>query len=121
MNAQQYLICPRPDGRFIVADPATGDALDDAQGYGYTSREKAAKAAWYKFAGGKSRLKAAKSEAHQFWRANKPFAAKLAELQEYGVKHYAFDADADFNADAVHLAGELGIDGFEPRFLKYLP
>lgn len=118
---RQYRILPRPDGRFIVSDPATDAILDDAQGYGYTSREKAAKAAWYKFKGGKSRLDAARKDAVRFWRANETFAEKLADLELYDVKHYAFDDDADFPADAARLAAEMGVVGFEPRFLKYLP
>lgn len=34
--------------RYIVIQPKTGAVLDDAQGFGYTSREKAAKAYTYK-------------------------------------------------------------------------
>lgn len=36
------------DPRYIVIQPNTGAVLDDAQGFGYTSREKAAKAYTYK-------------------------------------------------------------------------
>ena len=121
MSEQQYIILPRPDGRFIVSDPATSAMLDDAQGSGSTSREKAAKAAWYKFKGGETKRNATKKEAVQFWCANKAFAEKLSDLEVYDVKHYAFDENADFHADAVRLAVEMGVVGFEPRFLRYQP
>lgn len=39
--------------RFAIADD-DGKVVDDAQGYGYTSKLKAAKAMWWKFKGGKS-------------------------------------------------------------------
>ena len=119
---RQYRILPRPDGRFIVSDPATDAILDDAQGYGYTSREKAAKAAWYKFKGGKSGGWTPPGRTPSgSGRANETFAEKLADLELYDVKHYVFDDDADFPADAARLAAEMGVVGFEPRFLKYLP
>jgi hypothetical protein len=85
MSERQYVIRARGDGRFIIADPATGQALDDANGHGYTSREKAARAAWYKFKGGKAKLDVAKGEADRFWRANKAFAKKLGDMAEYNV------------------------------------
>jgi hypothetical protein len=121
MSDQKYLVRPRPDGRFVIADPATGAILDDAQGYGYISKIKASKAAWYKFQGGKSKLATAQKEAASFWRANPIFAEKLSDLAAYDVKHYAFDPGADFQADAVRLASEMGVVGFDPRYLKYLP
>lgn len=121
MSEHQYRILPRHDGRFVVSDTATSTVLDDAQGYGYTTKAKAAKAAWWKFRGGESQQNAAQKEAAQFWRANKEFAKRLSDMQVYDVKHYAFDPDADFHADAVRLAAELGVVGFEPRFLKDLP
>jgi hypothetical protein len=34
---------------------------------------------------------------------------------------YAFDPGASFAADAAELAAEMGVVGFETRFLKYLP
>lgn len=40
------------NGRFAIAND-DGKVVDDAQGYGYTSKQKAAKAMWWKFKGGK--------------------------------------------------------------------
>lgn len=38
--------------RFVIADNS-GKVVDDAQGWGYKTEEKARKAMWYKFKGGK--------------------------------------------------------------------
>ena len=121
MSEQQYIILPRPDGRFIVSDPATSAIWDDAQGSGNTSREKAAKAPWSKFKDGKTKRNAAQKEAVPFGRANKAFAEKLSDREVYDVQQYAFDENADFHADAVRLAMEMGVVGCEPRFLRYQP
>jgi hypothetical protein len=120
MGDRQYVILPRRDGRFVIADPATGKALDDAQGHGYTSREKAAKAAWYKFRGGQARIDAARDEAVRFWRANRALAKEVGDLAESNFKTYALDDDADLATDAAGLAAEMGVVGFEAGFLKYL-
>ena len=40
-----------------VVDFETGEIIDDAQGYGYKSQQKAAKAGWWKFKGGKGKTK----------------------------------------------------------------
>jgi hypothetical protein len=119
MSNQAYETLRRSDGRFIVSDPATSTVLDDAQGYGYTTKQKAEKAAWYKFKGGKSKQDAAKKEASDFWRANKEFAATVNELYETWFKEIAL-GEIDLDAEVAELATKNGIDGFEPRFLKYL-
>ena len=59
-----YQIARRPDGRFVIND-ASGVLLDDAQGYGYKDRQRAEKAAWYKFKGGKAKKDAAKKSRPQ--------------------------------------------------------
>ncbi len=43
------------DDRWVIVDFRTGNIIDDAQGYGYKSPQKAAKAGWWKFKGGKIR------------------------------------------------------------------
>lgn len=40
--------------RYRIEDE-NGNVTDDAQGYGYKSRQKAAKAVWYKFKGGREK------------------------------------------------------------------
>ena len=43
------------DGRYIIIDENSGEILDDAQGYGYKDTQKAHKAMWWKFGGGKEK------------------------------------------------------------------
>lgn len=52
-------IVPYFNDRFAIADDK-GVVVDDAGGYGYRSREKADKAMWYKFNGGKGKKNADK-------------------------------------------------------------
>ena len=43
---------PSTEVRYVIVD-GNGKIVDDAQGYGYKTRQKAAKAMWWKFKGGK--------------------------------------------------------------------
>jgi hypothetical protein len=43
------------EGRFIIIDEDSGEVVDDAQGYGYKDKQKASKAMWWKFGGGKEK------------------------------------------------------------------
>lgn len=51
MNKENLMIIKKDD-RFVITDK-DNNIIDDAQGYGYKSKEKAAKALWWKFKGGK--------------------------------------------------------------------
>lgn len=51
MNKEELIIVQKDD-RFIIVDK-NNNIIDDAQGYGYKTKEKAAKALWWKFKGGK--------------------------------------------------------------------
>ena len=119
MSNQAHKTIQRSDGRFVISNPITGKILDDAQGYGYTTKPKAEKAAWYKFKGGKSKLEAAEKEANNFWRAHKNFAATANEFYETRFKEIAL-GELDAEEEIAELAKKQGIAGFEPRFLKYL-
>ena len=43
------------EGRYIIIDENSGEIVDDAQGYGYKDKQKATKAMWWKFSGGKEK------------------------------------------------------------------
>ena len=45
------------EDRWNIVDFKTGAIIDDAQGYGYKTQQKAAKAGWWKFKGGKGKTK----------------------------------------------------------------
>lgn len=52
MDIQNLKIILKED-RYVIVDKVTEKIIDDAQGYGYKTREKASKAMWWKFRGGK--------------------------------------------------------------------
>jgi hypothetical protein len=120
MNNQAYEIVRRGDGRNIISDPATGTVLDDAQGWGYKTKQKAAAAAWYKFKGGKAKMDAGKQEATRFWRKNQAFAEATADLVLTCFKEIA-RGEMDEGAAVSQLATRMGVEGFDPKFLKYMP
>lgn len=43
------------EGRYCIVDENNGVIVDDAQGYGYKDKQKAIKAMWWKFNGGKNK------------------------------------------------------------------
>ena len=43
------------EGRYVIIDENSGEIVDDAQGYGYKDKQKATKAMWWKFSGGKEK------------------------------------------------------------------
>lgn len=104
------------DPRWILVDPVSGKMLDDAQGYGYKSKQNAIKAGWYKFGGGKKKVDAAEV----FWKRNRKFAEKVQELFELNFKAIFYDK-LDVGPDVDKLAKELGVVGFQQEFLSYLP
>ncbi len=55
MEEKDYKIVKFKNNRFAISD-LDGNIIDDAQGYGYTSKQKAHKAMWYKFKGGKQKI-----------------------------------------------------------------
>ncbi len=115
-----YAIIRRADGRFVISDASTGNVLDDAQGYGYTAKHKAEKAAWYTFKGGKGKQDAAKKAATLFWRTHKDFAKAANDCLETWCKEIA-TGEVSVDEDVTALAEEMGVEGFEPKFLDCLP
>ena len=70
------------DTRYVIVDEETGDILDDAQGYGYRTKQKAM-AAWnYKNRDkSKDAEKAAKEREIAAWmQANKSFVAGMDQI-----------------------------------------
>lgn len=119
METQPYEIKRRGDGRFLIYT-TDGRVLDDANGYGYRDRQKAEKAAWYRFKGGRSKTAAAKKAATTFWRLHPAFALEAVALLEMEFKAIAL-GDVNADQELTELARERSIEGFDPAFLKYLP
>ena len=53
--------------RFGIFDD-NGKLVDDAQGYGYKNEQSASKAMWYKFNGGKEKIKESEKLKKQFFK-----------------------------------------------------
>jgi len=103
-----------PETRWIIVD-GNDKLLDDAGGYGYKTKQNAMKAGWYKFQGGKNKIDDIKS----WWKKNKVFSQRLNGFQEDNFKEIAYD-QINFEEEAIKIAKEMNIDGFEVKFLKYL-
>jgi len=73
------------DIRYIIVDETTGEIIDDAQGYGYKTKQKAYSAYNYKFNGGKKKH----SEYKEFWKKRKEIAKFIDELYSTWLKEIA--------------------------------
>ena len=99
------------DPRFIIVDD-NGNVLDDAQGWGYTSAEKAHRA-W----GWKTNKKARKKDksCSKWWKKHKEFAEKVKDLYLCNAKELC---SGDFNEGDVfkaasEIAKDIGIEDFD--------
>lgn len=104
--------------RFIIIDD-NGKLLCDAQGYGYKTQESARKAGWFKFSGGKDKIK----QEEKWWRRNKEFAKTVNSLYWDNLKMIGIGeiTEDDIFETAKEIAEESGIVDFDRRRMKYLP
>jgi len=77
--------CDKYDQRFVIVDD-DGKTVDDAQGHGYKSKQKAAKAMWYKFKGGKAKIKQQEQEKSAFFKRHKGLEKFIDKILEYNYK-----------------------------------
>jgi hypothetical protein len=78
---------PITETRYIIVSASdTSKIIDDAQGYGYKTRQTAEKAAWYKFKGGKVRIDSAKQVATKFWKSNPILRDEIENLMFISCK-----------------------------------
>lgn len=113
MNAKDLEVV-RDGDRFKIVDKG-GKLVDNAQGYGFKTSQKAKKYIWYKFGGGKQKIDDIKS----FWRKNRQFSKKLSDLYMDWYKEIARN-EVNFEEEAKGLAIEMGVEGFDVKFLKHL-
>ena len=59
--------CDTYDVRYVIADD-DDNMVDDAQGYGYKTKQKAHKAMWYKFEGGQQKTINARNKKNDFFK-----------------------------------------------------
>jgi hypothetical protein len=120
METLQYSVIRRDDGRYVIAHAETQAVIDNANGYGYKTRQKAEKAAWYKFKGGKGKKDAEKREATAFWHQHKDFGKAIHAYYDTWCKEIA-RGETDPDADVEQLAQEMGVEGFKQQYVEYLP
>ena len=71
--------------RFAIAEE-DGKIIDDAQGYGYTTAQKAHKAMWYKFQGGKKKIKNKEKNRRIFFKQHIGLEEFLNDIMENNFK-----------------------------------
>jgi len=73
--------------RFIIINEDSGEIVDDAQGYGYKDKQKAAKAMWWKFKGGKEKRDNEKKLFNDWIKIeiNKKIFNEISELMEINM------------------------------------
>jgi len=112
------------DKRYIIIDKATGEILDDAQGYGYKTRQNAYKAFAYKTRDkSKDKEKAAKKQLVKKWcKENRDFVSAL-EADAICIAKGSCGPDDKFDSKWVKKAfkeyGHLDLPFTASEFLKY--
>ena len=71
--------------RFAIAEE-DGKIIDDAQGYGYTTAQKACKAMWYKFKGGQQKIEQKENKKKDFFRKHIGLENFLNNIIENNIK-----------------------------------
>jgi hypothetical protein len=74
--------------RFAIADD-NGKIVDDAQGYGYKTAQKAHKAMWYKFGGGKQKIQSKKDKKRSFLKQHPGLEKFIDNITEDNFKEIA--------------------------------
>jgi len=103
-------VIPKPNCvRFIIVDD-NGKTLDDAQGCGYNSKERAQEAMWYRFGDGKQKISDAKK--------NMKNEASNLETNHHGIAKFVTEFDETWFKEIAR--GEVNeidlIDAIEERF-----
>jgi len=120
MESRRFEVTRRADGRYEITNVETGEVIDNANGYGYKTRQNAEKAAWYKLKGGKTKKDAEKREATAFWRQHTDFGKAIQDYYETWFKEIA-RGETDPDAALAQLAQEMGVEGFKKPYVEYLP
>ena len=80
-SQDDYMDYQNFDYRYAIAD-ATGKIIDDAQGYGYKSRQKAHIAISYKYQGGKQKANQRKADYNKWLKENPVHASIVDEFND---------------------------------------
>ena len=106
--------------RYVVIDTETGEIVDDAQGYGYKSKQNAYKAWTYKskVKNPKKHKAEVKKKVTEFKKEHKGLMKRLEDMMFYAFK----DNEELTNKDIEHFLKENGIEGLSftiNQLLKY--
>ena len=74
--------------RFAIADDS-GKIVDNAQGYGYKTKKSASKAMWYRFGGGRQKMKSISDRSKHFFKQNPKIKEFINDLYEINFKEIA--------------------------------
>ena len=80
--------CDKYSPRFVIVDD-NGKIVDDAQGYGYKTKQKVSKAMWYKFKGGKEKINKHEKNRASFFKKHKGLDEFLNKIMENNFKEIA--------------------------------
>lgn len=112
------------DKRYIVVDKDTGEILDDAQGYGYKTRQGAYRAYGYKTRDkSKDKEKAEKKRIVKQWcKENRRFV-RMLEADAFSIAKGSYAPEDEFNAEWVNDAfmrwGFTDLPFTVQEFLRY--
>lgn len=79
---------PYESDRYIITDD-NGQLIDDAQGYGYKTYQKASKAMWYKFKGGQEKIETKKLKMEKFFKDHPGLKNYIYRIYENNFKEIA--------------------------------
>ena len=102
--------------RFVIVDD-NGNLLDDAQGYGYTSMQKAYAAWGYKH---NKKAKAKRKRKDRWWKKHREFECEVEDImfqvakdEQHGFKH----SKKEIFEACAEVAKEMGIADFSEDLL----
>jgi len=107
---------PITETRYVIVSTSTNNVIDDAQGYGYKTKQNAEKAIWYKFKGGKSKTDSVKKSATSFWKYNSNIKDDLENIIFIGCKE---NNEPTSNELVSYVKNKYNTD-IDPEWIKYM-
>lgn len=104
--------------RWVIADK-DGRVVEDAQGWGYTSKNAASKAMWYHFGGGKKKINTIKEEAKKFWSSNPKVAKDINNIFETWFKEIS-RGEIETKDLIAEVCKKYSIENIPMKYIEYL-